>query len=191
MGDRIAWHDHRVGNGHRTSMDPPRSGSRSRIVGGVDGSVSSIAAVRWAAHHCEIAGAQLQAVISWGVRSGAVAGPVCGAVAQAEDARATIRVALDHALCAGAAAVELRVMQGRPEEVLLRAAAGPHLLVVGCRERAPQGRFVAGSVGAYVVAWSSCPVAIVRCAHAGLQPHQPDDSSPLVSWQYTVWPGQR
>lgn len=79
MGDRVAWPDHRVGNGHRTWMDPPRSGPRSRIVVGVDGSPSSIAAVRWAAHHCEITGAQLQAVISWGVRSGASARPACGA----------------------------------------------------------------------------------------------------------------
>ncbi len=191
MGDRVAWPDHRVGNGHRTWMDPPRSGPRSRIVVGVDGSPSSIAAVRWAAHRCEITGAQLQAVISWGVRSGASARPACGADAQAEDARATIRVALDHALGARAATVELRVVQGRPEEVLLSAAAGAHLLVVGCRERAQQGRFVADSVGDYVVARSSCPVVIVRCAHAGLQPHQPDDSSPVVSWEYTVWPGQR
>jgi K+-sensing histidine kinase KdpD len=63
MATRIPRPETRTGVGHRARAEPCRT--ESRIVVGVDGSPSSIEAVQWAARHCQVIGAHLQAVMSW------------------------------------------------------------------------------------------------------------------------------
>ncbi len=157
---------------------------------GVDGSASSIAAVRWASHHCQVVGAQLQAVISWSPRTVGPS-PLRGEYDPATDARDTVDFTLDRALGSRADAVGVRVVPGGAAEVLLTAAVGANLLVVGSSERASQDRVIQGSVGDYVVAHSSCPVVIVRCAHLRFHSGPEESDGLLESWEYTVWPAHR
>ncbi|SDP29838.1 Nucleotide-binding universal stress protein, UspA family [Nakamurella panacisegetis] len=188
MATKVPRQGTRTGVGHRACTNPRRSGSR--IVVGVDGSPSSIEAVRWAAHHCQVIGAQLQAVMSWspGTVETSPLGPESDPAA---DARDTVSITLDHALGARADTVEVRVAQGSPSEVLLDAAAGANMLVVGSSERARNDRFISDSIGGHLVAHSLCPVVIVRCAHLRFHSGPDERDGLLESWEYTVWPAHR
>ena len=185
MATQAPRQESRTWVGHRACTDPPTG---SRIVVGVDGSPSSIEAVRWAAHRCQVIGAQLQAVMSWSpgtVESSPVRGD------PAADARDRVSVTLDHALGARAGTVAVRVAQGSPGEVLLDAAAGANMLVVGSSEHARKDRFISDSVGDHLVAHSLCPVVIVRCAHRRFHSGPDDRDGLLESWEYTVWPAHQ
>ena len=135
-----------------------------RIVVGVDRSPSSEAALRWAVRHAERTGAKVEAVTVWWYPPGYGLAPVSDdEVADLEgEAGKTLAEAL--AEVSGLApdvVVYPRVVEGQAAEVLLQAARGADLLVVGSRGR---GGFAAalGSVSRYCVRHAPCPVVVVR-----------------------------
>jgi len=56
-------------------------------------------------------------------------------------------------------------VEGRAAQVLVDAAEGAELLVVGCRGHGGLAEALLGSVGQYCVHHASCPVVIMRGKH--------------------------
>jgi len=135
----------------------------SRIVVGVDGSQSGLRALRWADAEAKAKGAELEIVVAWEhqqvgfgftgttsddfereVRSRA-AGQVTEALGRAPNVPYSIAVHL-----------------GRPAHVLVEAAQGADLLVVGSNGHSALTEMLLGSVSEYCVHHASCSVVVVR-----------------------------
>jgi nucleotide-binding universal stress UspA family protein len=134
-----------------------------RIVVGVDGFESSAAALRWAIHQAKLTGAVVEAVTAWHVP------PSSGLVAATDmpDYQDDARMILTEAIvetCTIDPDVEVRprVVEGRAGPVLVQAAEGADLLVVGGRGHGGLAEVLLGSVGQYCVHNAPCPVVIMR-----------------------------
>jgi len=144
----------------------------SRIVVGVDGFETSEAALRWAIHQAKLTGAVVDAVTAWQIPSGSGLIPVTDLPDYQDDARIVLTEAITE-MCMIDAEVEVRpyVTEGRAGPVLVAAAEGADLLVVGCRGHGGLTGARLGSVGQYCAHYASCPVVIMRV----------DGTDPLVS----------
>ncbi|MGW2491489.1 universal stress protein [Streptomyces sp. NPDC001606] len=143
-------------------MDSEVSGPR--IVVGVDGSPSSYAALRWAVRYAGLAGGTVDAVTAWELPGlYGWSAPAVDTDVDEEEARQRMRTELTDVLGAEAAgAVRSLLAHGNPAEVLLRAAEGAEVLVVGSRGRNGFARALLGSVSQHVSQHAHCPVVIVR-----------------------------
>jgi nucleotide-binding universal stress UspA family protein len=135
-----------------------------RIVVGVDGSTQSRNALRWAAKEAQCTGDSLTAVMSWHnpypemwiPRLGPTADPM-------ELARRSLDQLVGEVLGKDpVVAVEKVVLEGPPAKVLIEAAHGADLLVVGSRGLGAFTGLVLGSVSLHCVAHAPCPVVVVR-----------------------------
>jgi nucleotide-binding universal stress UspA family protein len=137
--------------------------ARHRIVVGVDGSEASKEALRWAARISVGINAPIEAVIAWDypVSVGWATWP--GDWHPEADADKTLQQALDEAFGSDRpAGLEPKVRQGHPRAVLLDAAEGADMLILGNRGH---GGFVGlrlGSVGAACAEHARCPVLVVH-----------------------------
>ncbi|MEA2215600.1 MAG: hypothetical protein QOK19_1161 [Solirubrobacteraceae bacterium] len=152
------------------------SPQRQRIVVGVDGSSPSVAALHWAAGEARRHGARLEAVIAWRPSAAAIGGPGGRPPASArtlQEHRADAEAVLDLALreiSRSAIEIERRAMRGSPHRVLLEAAEGADMLVIGGRSGKLAGK-MPWSTGQQVVSDASCPVVVVPAAAARLAEH--------------------
>src|ERR1700691_578777 len=111
------------------------AGSQPRIVVGVDGSDSSRDALQWAATQAELVGGKLQVIMTWELPTnyGWVAPFPEGFDPEADTSRlleATVApLRAEHP----GLEVHLQVIEGHPAPVLIDAAQGAALLVVGSR----------------------------------------------------------
>ncbi|WP_280696055.1 universal stress protein [Kitasatospora sp. GP82] len=138
--------------------------SAARIVVGVDGSPPSYAALRWAVGQAELTGATVDAVAAWEpVALYGWSAPVVDSTFDEDVARQALGRELRDVLGADRP-VEVRehLVLGNPAQVLLDAAAGAELLVVGSRGRGTFARTVLGSVSQQCALHAPCPVVIVR-----------------------------
>jgi nucleotide-binding universal stress UspA family protein len=136
---------------------------RDRIVVGVDGSPSSVEALRWALEQAELTGARIEVVTAWEPQAAYWwAMPVIdeGAEALAQRMQADCMRQVLHAV---PPRVELDqfVTQGPPAKVLMKAAEGARLLVLGTRGHRPLVEAMLGSVGQQCVHEARCPVVIM------------------------------
>ncbi|MFE5238834.1 MULTISPECIES: universal stress protein [unclassified Streptomyces] len=137
-----------------------------RIVVGVDGSDSSVKALRWAVRQAELTGDTVEAVNSWEYPSTSWASMMPG-MPEDFDPQAVATVALTEALeealgAEGAAAVEKVVVIGNPAQSLLDRSKGANLLVVGARGYSGFRATLLGSVSLHVTQHATCPVTVVR-----------------------------
>ena len=142
-----------------------------RVVVGVDGSEPAAAALRFAAEEARLRGATLVAVHAWTFMPPAAVGdpgviPVA-AVTLMDDLEAERLAAaafLDDAVTTalGDAETETIAAEGSPGEVLVEAAQGADLVVVGSRGRGGLKSALLGSVSGHVANHAPCPVVIVR-----------------------------
>jgi nucleotide-binding universal stress UspA family protein len=134
-----------------------------RIVVGVDGSPSSCEALRWAMRQAAMTGSAVDAVIAW--HDPASYGGYAWLIADtsyAELAAKMLSEAVDSTIMAGGGVtVRQRVMEGHPARVLLDAAEGADLLVVGSRGHGGFAGMLLGSVSQHCVRHSPCPVVII------------------------------
>ena len=143
-------------------------GTQRRIVVGVDGSAHSSAAVRWALRQAVLTGASVDAVACWHASSMVggfapvayveidLAGPT------GDIARAAVAEAVAATPGATEVAVDIRVVKGYPATLLLEAAEGAELLVVGSRGHGELSGMLLGSVGLHCATHAPCPVLIVH-----------------------------
>jgi nucleotide-binding universal stress UspA family protein len=146
----------------------PAENASPRIVVGVDGSPSSRAALRWAVRQAKLTGGTVDAVIAWQLPTVITSTgwtPVY-AVEEgdfAQDARKHIdAVIADVVEPADSTLVHTQVVKGHPALVLLGAAAGADLLVIGSRGHGGFADALLGSVGLHCVHHAHCPVLIMR-----------------------------
>ena len=133
-----------------------------RIVVGVDGSDSSLAALGWALEEARLRSGQVHVVTAWHYPViGDAAGKAEDHEAFGEDARRVHAEAVRQASVAGVG-VTGEVTEGHPSEVLLKAAAGADLLVVGSRGHGGFAGMRLGSVSGHAVHHAHCPVLVVR-----------------------------
>jgi nucleotide-binding universal stress UspA family protein len=139
-----------------------------RIVVGVDGSESSKAALAWAVQQAELTGATVEAVIAWHwpVAYGGTPFAPIGVMTDTDFAGTAARV------LAGAIGdtvdpdrpvkVSSTVREGNATKILLDAADGAELLVVGSRGHGGFAEALLGSVSQHCVHHARCPVVIIR-----------------------------
>jgi nucleotide-binding universal stress UspA family protein len=139
-----------------------------RIVVGVDGSRPSRVALQWALRQAELTGATVQAVIAWHypVMVGGYAwAPVSvldssdfGEIAEKQITE-TIADVVDPA---SSVRVTTSVLEGNAAQVLLDAARGADLLVVGSHGHGGFAGALLGSVSQHCAHHSPCPIVIVH-----------------------------
>jgi nucleotide-binding universal stress UspA family protein len=136
-----------------------------RIVVGVDGSVGSMAALRWAVAEAGRRHANVEAVCAWSfpVIAATPFVPVTGF--SWADLIEAAQEAVDGAISRLGPHPELsittKVMEGRPAHVLLDDAAGAELLVVGTRGMGGAAELFLGSTSHACAHRSPVPVVIV------------------------------
>ncbi len=145
-----------------------QSSPERRIVVGVDGSDQSRLALRWALRQAELTGATVQAVIAWHYPAmvggyGWAPVPAMDAADFGEVAEKTLAAVLaDEADPASSVRVTTSVVEGIAAQVLLEAANGAELLVVGSRGHGGFTGALLGSVSQHCAHLSPCPTVIVR-----------------------------
>jgi nucleotide-binding universal stress UspA family protein len=141
-----------------------------RIVAGVDGSPSSVSALRWAVGQAGLTGASVDAVMAWHYPDLAASGGyglAAGAIEPRYDFREAAEKFVAEAIASGLdpasdVRVRARVAEGNPARVLLDAADGAALLVVGSRGHGGFTEALLGSVSQHCVHHARCPVVVVR-----------------------------
>lgn len=140
----------------------------NRIVVGVDGSSTSRLAVRWAAEEAVLRKATLEAVFVWSTPHHVLVD--LAALPSQQELEAAARRTIDSILreeeLAGRTDVEIEsvVAEGSPASVLLDAALGAALLVVGSRGMGNIKGLMLGSVSLHCVTQAECPVVVVHAS---------------------------
>jgi nucleotide-binding universal stress UspA family protein len=152
-------------------MNSGHAPERPRIVVGVDGFEPSMAALRWAIHQARLAGAVVEAVTAWHIPVGTGYLQAADMPDYQEDAFDVLAEAIaqmyvidpDVEVCP-------RVVEGPAGQVLVDAAEGADLLVVGCRGHGGLIGAVLGSVSQFCAHHAPCPVVIMRGKPSLCQP---------------------
>ncbi len=154
----------------------------SKVVVGLDGSDSSIEALRWAKTQARTMGASLEVVSVWEYPLVFTA-PVWPPEFDPETEARTAQKEITDRELGIEPDVEFHqsVIQGHPAPVLVQAAEHADLLVVGSRGHGAFAGMMLGSVSEYCASHASCPVVVVR----HLAPRLPDQckerqSSPMT-----------
>jgi nucleotide-binding universal stress UspA family protein len=144
-----------------------RGDASKRVVVGVDGSESSLRALRWAARNAELTGSVLEVTTAWTFPEHAAPLGLVVRVPWQEELMAQAREALDAIIerelpgC-DRARVRGQVIRGSAAAVLLEASRDADLLVVGNRGRGAFAEVLLGSVSEHCVRHGLCPVVVVR-----------------------------
>jgi nucleotide-binding universal stress UspA family protein len=140
----------------------------SRIVVGVDGSDSSLSALRWAIRQAGLTGAAVDAVIAWQYSASlGGAGWVMTGIGDPDDfpeiPRKVVTAAISDSLEPGSdVRVRPLVVEGVAAQVLIDASAGADLLVLGSRGHGGFTEALLGSVSQHCVHHAQCPVVVIR-----------------------------
>ncbi|MEU7873090.1 universal stress protein [Dactylosporangium sp. NPDC049140] len=148
-------------NDHRETRD-------RRIVIGVDGSIHSKTALRWAITQARLVGAPVEVVSAWqepvliGHSYGGPPLPYEGeSIATITEKVLAETVADVTGQQDQPVEIRTRVAQGHPAQVLLEAAAGAQMLVLGSRGHGTLAGILLGSVSQHCVQHAPCPVVVV------------------------------
>jgi nucleotide-binding universal stress UspA family protein len=148
-------------------MSAPHTDSVPRIVAGVDGSPSSVMALRWAVRQAELTGGTVDAVISWEfpIAAGGMGwAPTSGidGTDYSELAAKALSAAVAEVSPPPGVTVRQVVVEGNAAQVLLDAAATADLLVMGNRGHGGFADALIGSVSIRCLHHATCPVVVVR-----------------------------
>ncbi|MGC9664943.1 universal stress protein [Planosporangium sp. 12N6] len=137
----------------------------AKIVVGVDGSPPSVRALCWAAREAQRRGASLGVLVAYNCRTPAARLPIDAAF---EEYVRDLAMAVVDAACGEARSIAPQAdvggtaRCGDPAQVLVDAADGAQMLVVGSRGGGGFAKLLAGSVSVQVATRAPCPVAVVR-----------------------------
>ena len=135
-----------------------------RIVVGIDGSASSVAALAWALRQAELTGSTIEAITTWEWPTNyGWAFPLPPEYDPKVDAQRMLSDALAPVLAAHPdVSVQSTVFEGHPAPVLVEASKGADLLVVGSRGHGEFAGMLIGSVSEHCVTNAHCPVLVLR-----------------------------
>ena len=144
-------------------MTSATDSGRPRIIVGVDGSASSIAALNWAAHQAELTGARLDAVTAWQWPTKSQFTRTPPDYDPASDAQKGVDAFIDEVTSAyPSVAIQSKVVGGSPARVLVEESQGADLLVVGSRGHGEFPGMLLGSVSQHCVTSAHCAVVVLR-----------------------------
>jgi nucleotide-binding universal stress UspA family protein len=135
-----------------------------RIVVGIDGSDSSLAALGWGAHQAESTGSRLEVIMTWEwPTNGGWTVPFPADYTPEIDARRVLDEAVEK-LRNTHPEVDVRstVLEGHPAPALIEASRGADLLVLGSRGHGEFVGMLLGSVSEHCVTHAYCPVLVLR-----------------------------
>lgn len=142
------------------------SGDAGVITVAVDGSESSAKALRWAAEEARLRHATLRVVHAWMIPALGSAGtylPVEVYDQMPKDAAAILDQQVADVLGEQPdIELERQVVEGLPSNVVLKAAQGAEMVVVGSRGHGGFTGMLLGSVSTALVHHAPCPVVVVR-----------------------------
>ncbi len=151
-----------------TKLNQSNMSGRPMYVVGVDGSLASVAAARWAADRAARDGAKLHVVHAYFVEAipsvaGAIRTPGMRRLAL-RDAKRLLHTVVEQ-LPADRVSESVAI-EGAADRVLLEYSRAADLLVLGARpqHRVPHARFI-GSTAAHCLRGSACPVVMVPGIH--------------------------
>src|ERR1700722_6222399 len=132
-----------------------------RIVVAVDGSESSLSALRWAIRQAVLTGSAVHPVTA------ASYGYVQVGTAEDYDFKGLTEKVLADAISSNLAPdsdvrVHSHVIEGNASQVLIEASDGAELLVVGSRGHGGFTEALLGSVSQHCVHYAHCPVVVIR-----------------------------
>lgn len=155
--------------GIRQAEGAVMTGQERRIVVGIDGSDSSKAALRWAIRQAKLTGGTVDAVTAWHYPSTYGWAPVADGVTDIEgEAKKTLTETLNEMSGLDPEVpIHPQVLEGHPADVLLRAARGAELLVIGSRGHGGFASALLGSVSMNCVLHAHCPVLVLRDGREG------------------------
>lgn len=136
----------------------------AKIVVGIDGSESSLHALRWAAQQAEATGASLEVVMTWSwPLSYGWAIPFPEGFDPAESAQKVLEESV-RGLRSEHRGLEVttRVVEGSPAPVLIEASKEAAMLVVGSRGHGEFAGMLLGSVSEHCTTHAHCPVVVHR-----------------------------
>lgn len=139
-----------------------QNGSSFLVAVGVDGSPESISALRWAIGEARLRHGRVRMITSWSYppRTNDIDGEFIDDRSE-RGAERIQAIALD-AVPSDGVEVSGHLVQGPPASVLLDAAQGVNLLVVGSRGLGGFSGLLLGSVSNQVVHHAACPVLVIR-----------------------------
>jgi nucleotide-binding universal stress UspA family protein len=154
-----------------TLSTPSATSSGARIVVGVDGSRSSLDALRWAHRFGSPLGLAIDAVVCWSYPTSYGIGVAYTEYQPDVEAKAV----LDQALATvfgetPPAGLRAAVREGYPAKELIDASRGAEMLVVGSRGHGGFVGLLIGSVSAYCAEHAACPVVVLHDRAADSQP---------------------
>ncbi len=135
-----------------------------RIVVGVDGSPSSMAALEWAATYAGLTGATLEVLMTWEwPASYGWSIPIPAGYDPEHDSAKSLEKTLKP-VREGHPDIAIRsnVIEGHPAPILVKASDGADLLVVGSRGHGEFAGMLLGSVSEHCVTNAHCPVLVFR-----------------------------
>ncbi len=133
----------------------------ARIVVGVDGSPSSLAALRWALRPAGALAGEVTAVFAWQLPLLSVPGAFDRRELE-ERAKHFLLEVISAVTPPPEVPLTSYVAEGDPTEVLIKASEKADLLVLGTRGRSPFKGLLLGSVSQGCAASAPCPVVIVK-----------------------------
>jgi len=140
-----------------------RGSSDRRIVVGVDASEESKDALRWAAGYAASIGASLDVVHAWHVSDEHAWLQSLPPPANPTDvARKALGAVVDEVVSPGTVAVNCEVVEGHAAQVLVKAARGAEMLVMGDRGFGGFDGLLLGSVSGQCAMHAPCSVVIIR-----------------------------
>ncbi len=151
-------------------MSSSDASNGDRIVVGVDGSAASISALRWAIRQGRLTGARVDAITAWRYPATFADPTLIDTNDYEDDARRIVTQSVTENPSGSEVEVRPLVMFGHPAQVLLDAADGADLLVVGSRGHGGFAEAMLGSVGQHLVHHAPCPVVIIRGKEAAPHP---------------------
>ncbi len=141
----------------------------ARIVVGVDGSLPSSTALKWAIGEAKLRNAQLDLVVSWDYPVMASSEPIFiptpdKTVLESGAENTAEAMIANSGLADSGVVYKVLTPEGRPGETLVELAKDADLLVVGSHGSGVIKELFLGSVSNYCAHHSPCPVVLVRCA---------------------------
>ncbi|MBD3783980.1 MAG: universal stress protein [Micrococcales bacterium] len=148
--------------GHTTSGSPASGG---RVVAGVDGSETSLGALRSAVREATILGGTVDAVHAWQARG--VADPTLASASSWEEYVAGVERIVDTTVAAlrpehPDTKVEVHVVRADPVHALAESSEDASLVVVGARGAGGFEGLHVGSTALRLVSRTECPVLVTR-----------------------------
>jgi nucleotide-binding universal stress UspA family protein len=144
---------------------------KGRMIVGVDGSPSSLAALRWASENAKKLECLIEVICTWEeyipsgelLASGMAPGLVIPEMTPEELALDVLRESTKEVFGETRSdEVTIRVIKGEPSRVLIRESENATMLVLGSRGHGKLHDLVLGSVSSSCVAKAKCPVVVLH-----------------------------